>query len=179
MNNNNNNNSSVLQNSEVKAQASDTDILNKLSEAISSSISSVVDSSTASLSSVNNLTDVTNKTVVFVMDTLIPFLKPVPSIYSTEVLATQIYHLSIFLFILSILISILILSLLINIFVLIYSDKITNFFTNKYIRWYVKTNMRLIKFEVFCLGFTILYFMYNLSIGLQYIATHPILFPPQ
>lgn len=50
-----------------------------------------------------------------------------------------------------------------------------NLFTNKYIRWYVNINMKLIGIEVFCLGSSILYFMYSLSKGLQYIATHPII----
>ena len=71
-------------------------------------------------------------------------------------------------------ISILILGLLINVLIVINGDKIINFFTNKYIKLYVKWNMKLIGLEVFGLGASILYFMYNLSMGIRFIATHPI-----
>lgn len=120
--------------------------------------------------------DISNKIIKYIMDIIRPILEPVTTNYSNEVLANQIYDLSILLFILSILISILILGLLINILVLINSNRILNLFTNKYIRWYVNVNMKLISIEVFCLGSSILYFMHTLSTGLQYIATHPIIF---
>jgi len=120
--------------------------------------------------------DISNKMIKYIMETIRPILEPVTSNYSNEVLANQIYDLSILLFILSILISILILGLLINILVVINSNRILNLFSNKYIKWYVNINMKLISIEVFCLGFSILYFMHTLSKGLQYIATHPIIF---
>ena len=120
--------------------------------------------------------DIPNNIIKYIMDIIRPILEPVITNYSNEILANQIYDLSILLFILSILISILILGLLINILVLINSNRILNFFTNKYIRWYVNVNMKLIGIEVLCLGSSILYFMFTLSKGLQYIATHPIIF---
>jgi hypothetical protein len=123
----------------------------------------------------HGMEDISNKIIKNIMDIIRPILEPVTSNYSNEILANQIHDLSILLFILSILISILILGLLLNILVLINSNRILNFFTNKYIRWYVNVNMKLISIEVFCLGFSILYFMPTLSTGLQYIATHPII----
>ena len=74
-------------------------------------------------------------------------------------------------------INFIIFKLLFNIIIVLNSDRIINFFTNKYIKWYVNINIKLIKIEVLCLGGTILLFMYNLSNGLHYIATHPIIFP--
>ena len=121
--------------------------------------------------------DISTKLIKYIIDIIRPILEPVTTNYSNEVLANQIYDLSILLFILSILISMLILGLLLNILVVINGNTILNFFTNKYIRWYVNINMKLIKIEVFCLGSSILYFMYTLSKGLQYIATHPIIYP--
>lgn len=66
-----------------------------------------------------------------------PILEPVNVDYPVNLLADQIYGISIMLFILSILISILILALLINMVIIVYSDKLLNLFTNKYIRWYI------------------------------------------
>ena len=133
-----------------------------------------VNNFTANLS--EGMEDISNKIIKYLMDMIRPILEPVITNYSNEVLANQIYDLSILLFLISILISILILGLLINILVLINSNRILNLFTNKYIRWYVNVNMKLISIEVFCLGSSILYFMHTLSTGLQYIATHPIIF---
>ena len=115
-----------------------------------------------------------NSFLKYVMNILEPILEPISVNYSNEILATQIHHLGIILFVLSILISILILGLLINVLIVINGDKIINFFTNKYIKLYVKWNMKLIGLEVFGLGASILYFMYNLSMGIHFIATHPI-----
>ena len=61
---------------------------------------------------------------------------------------------------------------LINVLIVINGDKIINFFTNKYIKLYVKWNMKLIGLEVFGLGASILYFMYKLSMVIHFIATH-------
>ena len=46
----------------------------------------------------------------------------------------QIYGISILLFDLSLLIIVLLISFMINIFILVYSDKLINLYTNKYIR---------------------------------------------
>lgn len=62
-----------------------------------------------------------------------------------------------------------------NIIILVYSDKLLNLFTNKYIRWYIGFNKKIIGIEIFFLGGSILYFMYMLSYGIHFIATHPII----
>ena len=104
-----------------------------------------------------------------------PVLEPVSVDYSNNILAEQIHGISILLFVMSVFIFVLIISLLWNILVLVYSEKLLNYFTNKYIRWYIIINRKLIGFEVICLGGSILYFMFNLIKGIQFIATHPII----
>ena len=80
------------------------------------------------------------------------------------------------LFFLSVAIIILILALILNILMWVYSDKLLNLFTNKYIRWYILYNKKVIGIEIAFLSISILYFMYKLSYGLHFIATHPITF---
>jgi len=65
---------------------------------------------------------------------------------------------------------------MVNLLVYINSDKIINYFNNKYIKWYVSLNKKIIRIELFYLGTAILYFMYTLSTGLHFLATHPITF---
>ena len=65
--------------------------------------------------------------------------------------------------------------LLFNIFIYINMDKIIKFFNNKFIKWYLVFNKKFIAIEIFMLGSTIIYFMYNLSVGIRFIATHPII----
>ena len=89
-------------------------------------------------------------------------------------LAEQIYGLSIILFLLSIIIIILFIAFTLNALVLIYRDRIINYFTNKYIRGYLKLNSSVIAIELIILSITVLYFLFTLSRGLQFIATHPI-----
>lgn len=109
-----------------------------------------------------------------VLGYLKPILEPVSVEYSNE--GKQIHGISILLFIMSILIIILLLAFIINITILVYSDKLMSLFTNKYIRWYISINKKLIGIEIMFLGGTLLYFMYNLSYGIHFIATHPIRF---
>ena len=89
-------------------------------------------------------------------------------------MATQIYGIGIILFLMSILIIILLLAFIINITILVYSDKLMELFTNKYIRWYIWYNKKIIGIEIIFLGGSLLYFMYILSCGIHFIATHPI-----
>lgn len=103
------------------------------------------------------------------------FLEPVQVNYSNELLAEQIYGISILLFALSITIIVLIIFLLINIIVFTYSDKLINYFKNKYIKLYININKKFIGIEIFLLGTSIIYFMYNLTFGIHFIATHPII----
>lgn len=101
-------------------------------------------------------------------------LEPVQVDYSNSILANQIYDLSILLFILSILIIGLITVLISNLIIYINMDRIRNFFNNKFIRWYLDFNKKLMSIEIIILGSSILYFMYTLSKGILFIATHPI-----
>nr|YP_009344393.1 hypothetical protein [Pleurotus eryngii]APT42208.1 hypothetical protein [Pleurotus eryngii] len=103
-------------------------------------------------------------------------LEPLPVNYSNEILANQIHDLSILLFILSVLITVLLIFLLFNIIILINMDKIIKIFKNKFILLYLKWNKKAISIEVFLLGGSILYFMFTLSKGILFIATHPINF---
>ena len=123
-----------------------------------------------------NLEDFYNKTFGTLLEFFANFIQPVKVDYSNEVLATQINDLSIVLFILSVLIIFLLIAFLFNIIILINSDRILNFFTNKYIRAYINFNKKIISIEVILLGGNIIYFMYNLSYGIHFIATHPITF---
>lgn len=102
-------------------------------------------------------------------------LEPVAVNYSNEVLANQIYDLSIVLFILSLIIVILIFFLLLNIILYINMDRIIKIFNNKFIKWYLWINKKFLSIEIFILGITILYFMFSLITGIRFIATHPII----
>jgi len=115
-----------------------------------------------------------------ILDTVVsyfkPILEPVSVEYTNELLANQIYSISILLFIMSIMIIILLLAFIINITILVYSDKLMSLFTNKYIIWYITINKKLIGIEIIFLSVSLLYFMFSLSSGIHFIATHPIRF---
>ena len=103
-------------------------------------------------------------------------LKPLQVNYSNEVLANQITEISILLFILGVLTSILIAFLLVNMVLYMYMDRIIQIFNNKFIKLYLIYNKKMLAIEIFVLGATILYFMYFLLKGTEFIATHPIVF---
>nr|YP_010170416.1 hypothetical protein K8K84_mgp054 [Phanerochaete carnosa]QRZ60398.1 hypothetical protein [Phanerochaete carnosa] len=147
----------------VKVQV-DSETLNQLSEASPNKF--IGDES---------LRDLVQALISGMFDKFKFILEPMQVDYSNEVLANQIYDLSILLFILSILILGLIIVLLFNMFIYINMSKIIDFFDNKFIRWYLVLNKKFITIEIFILGSTILYFMYTLSIGILFIATHPII----
>ena len=90
-------------------------------------------------------------------------------------LAEQINGIGILVFIMCVLIMFILSSLLFSMLIFAYSEKLLNYFTNKYIRWYITLNRKLIGLEIFFLGGSILFFMYTLSYGLHFIATHPII----
>jgi len=151
----------------------------KIVDSIANSNGSVSNSSALNnnfISDGNGMDDLSNKILSSIMDIIIPFLKPVKVSYSNELLASQLYGISILLFIMCILIIILLIAFMVNLLVYIYSDKIINYFTNKYIKWYVNFNKRIIGIELLFIGSTILYSMYILSYGLHFLATHPISF---
>jgi hypothetical protein len=117
-----------------------------------------------------------NQILDSVVGYLKPILEPVSVEYSNELLAKQIYGISILLFIMSIVIIILLLAFIINITILVYSDKLMSLFTNKYIIWYITINKKLIGIEIIFLSVSLLYFLFSLSSGIHFIATHPIRF---
>ena len=117
-----------------------------------------------------------NDIVTYIISILKPILVPVKVSYSNELLATQLYGISILLFLLCLLIIIMLIVFIVNLLVYLNTDKIINYFNNKYIKWYVSFNKKIIRIELFYLGSVILYFMYTLSSGLHFLATHPITF---
>lgn len=50
------------------------------------------------------------------------------------------------------------------------------YFKNKYIRAYLNLQAKIIVIELFFLGGTIVYFVYFIAIGAQFIVRHPINF---
>ena len=110
-----------------------------------------------------------------ILEHLKDFIAPQPSNFTVEVLSNQIHDISIILFVLSIVILLLIIALLFNIFILINSDRIINFFNNRYIKWYVGITMKFIGLEVFFLGGIIICLMHSLITGIQYIVQHPVI----
>ena len=126
--------------------------------------------------SLSNLNDVTDKLFDMLMGNLKTVLEPVTVTYSNELLLQQIHGLSILLFVLSILIIGIFIVYIINTLVLLYSDRILNYFKNKYIRAYLNLQAKIITIELIFLSGTIVYFLYNIAIGAQFIARHPINF---
>lgn len=149
----------------------------KDSESVEIHVDNDKDSMTLISDNFNNFmgNDFSDKLLNNIVGLLKPVLSPVQVDYSNALLADQIYGIGIILFILSVSILILLLSFMINIIIFIYSDKLMNFFTNKYIRWYIAFNKKIIGIEICFLGGSILYFMYVLSYGIHFIATHPII----
>lgn len=123
----------------------------------------------------DGLNNFTEELVKNITDILKSVIEPVQVDYSISLLANQIHNVSIMLFILSVLIIILLLGLLINILIFAYSDKLINYFSNKYIKMYIGFNKKIIGVEICFLGGSLLYFMYTLSFGIHFIATHPII----
>lgn len=103
--------------------------------------------------------------------------EPVQLSFSNEVLSHQIKNLSIYLWILTVCLSIFFLSLLFNIALFVFSDKLSKYFTNKYILLYLSFNKKVIGFEIIMLSGWIVYLLYILLTGLHYIPIHPIIFP--
>jgi hypothetical protein len=122
----------------------------------------------------DNLNDFKDDLLNKLLEILKPILEPVSVDYSNEILANQIYVISVMLFILSLMIVLLIIGLLINMFIFVYTDRLKDLFTNKFIRAYISINKKIIGIEIFLVGSSILYFMYNLTYGLQFLATHRI-----
>ena len=150
----------------------DTELINSVDTTVNSSQSI---SSSAGETSKSLLPDglIPENLLYDIINQLKGILEPVYVSYSNELLAEQILGLAIVLFIMTIFTMILFISLIFNIFILIFSDKILNYFTNKYITWYIKLNKKIIVLEVTFLSVTILYSLYSISKGIHFIATHP------
>lgn len=126
------------------------------------------------ISGINSLEDYTNFFISKIVSILNPFLAPVLVDYSNQVLADQLYHISILLFLLSIFLTILIVYFMFTTLIFVYSDRISTYFTNKYILRYINYTRKLIGLELILLGSAILYIMSNLIYGIHFLATHPI-----
>nr|WUR10574.1 hypothetical protein [Elmerina hispida] len=122
-----------------------------------------------------DLKNLGEKIINGVLDLLRPILEPVHVDYSAQLLSNQIHGISILLFILSIMIFILLIGFIINLLIFVYSDKLINLFNNKYIKWYIIFNKKIIGIEICFIGSSLIYFMYMLSYGIHFIATHPII----
>jgi hypothetical protein len=79
-------------------------------------------------------------------------LKPVIVDFSIELLSSQIYHIGIILFVLTIFLVIFFVSLLFNLTIYLFSDRILTYFQNKYIKWYISFNKKVIALEIFILS---------------------------
>lgn len=124
----------------------------------------------------NDIESFSNSIVKNIMDYIKDIFEPVQVNYSNEILSNQIHDISILLFILTIFIFVLFLSLLFNLIIFLFSDRLINYFTNKYIKWYIIFNKKIIGVELVILSCWILYLMYTVSYGIHFIATHPIIF---
>lgn len=138
-------------------------------------ISGGLNNSSKLLNDGNNLSDIVNIYLKTLFGYFKNVLAPIQVDYSNEILANQILDIGFLMFFIAILITGLIIVLLFNIFILINMDRILNFFTNKYIKWYLNFNKKMISIEVFILGISIIMFMQSLIKGLLFIATHPII----
>lgn len=102
--------------------------------------------------------------------------EPVQHTFTIDVMSNHIQNLSLLLFILTALILIFFISLLFNVTLFIFSDRLINYFTKKYILWYLKLNKKMIAFEIIILSLWIFYLLYvNLTV-LKYLATHPVIY---
>lgn len=126
----------------------------------------------------NTLEELSERIFSQILQYFSSYLEPIQVSYSQDLLAAQIYHLGIVLFIITVLLSILIIAFIVNLIIYIYSDKISSYFKNKYIVWYINLNKKIIGIELLILSSTILYSIYILSYGLHFIATHPIIINP-
>ena len=159
----------------IKSQTKEGEVNIEVDDDTLSQISNASNNSSKFLDDGNKIADIVNTYIQTLFEYFKYILEPVPVNYSNELLANQILDLSVLLFFLSIIITSLIIVLLFNILILINMDRILNIFTNKYIRWYLIFNKKMISIEIFLLGISILFFMYTLSNGILFIATHPII----
>jgi Cytochrome C and Quinol oxidase polypeptide I len=123
----------------------------------------------------SNFTDFIDSPIKPIIDYIVGFLSPVTVDYSNVLLAQQIHGIAIFMFIVCISIIILFIAFFFNIIILLYRDKLISYFSNKYIVAFLKLQSHIILFEIFWFFIIIMYGLYNLAIGIHFIATHPII----
>ena len=148
---------------------------NELGKAEAASASSSNNESSSNLVG-SDLDSFAEESLKLIISYLKPFLTPVTVTYSNELLASQIQGISVMLFIITVITIFLFIVFTFNAIILIYRDKIVNYFTNKYIRAYLNLQAKVIAIELIFFSVTILYFLYSIGIGVQFIARHPINF---
>ena len=124
----------------------------------------------------NGLSYTLDNLLYTVIGSLKYILEPVSVDYSNELLAEQIYGISIVLFVMIVCVLILFMSFVFNVLILIFSDNLKKYFTNKYILWYINFNKKIIGLEVGFLSVTIISSLFSIAKGVHFIATHPITF---
>ena len=142
----------------------------------STNISSSTSQTTSNLiPSIDDLNSFGEQLVFKIIEILKPVIQPVTVDYSNQLLANQVYVISIMLFVMCILITFLIVVFMMNLLLYSYSDKLISLFKNKYVIMYINFNKKIINIELWYLGIIILTFMYSLATGLHFLATHPII----
>lgn len=141
----------------------------------SSSRAECVGDSTANFSS-TDINSMGEEWLKCIMSYLQPILEPIPVNYSNELLASQIQFIAVLSFLMIIITIFLFIVFTFNAIILIYRDQIIGYFKNKYIRAYLNLQTKLIALELIFLSGWILYSLYIISVGLQFIARHPITF---
>ena len=144
-------------------------------EDTSNKLSNIISNNNKLIGGDDGLYDLSQALINGAFERLKFILEPVQVNYSNEILSNQIHDISLILFIMGLAIFGLIAVLLLNILIYINMDKIIKIFNNKFIQWYLIINKKFLSIEIFILGSTILYFMYNLIKGIHFIATHPII----
>jgi hypothetical protein len=123
----------------------------------------------------SSFTDLLYSQIKPIIDYIVGFLSPVTVDYSNVLLAQQIHGIAIALFIMCISIMVLFIFFFFNVIILLYRDKLIGYFTNKYIVAYLKLQAHIILIETTLFFLLILYFLYNLAVGIHFIATHPVI----
>lgn len=89
----------------------------------------------------------------YIVDFFNNFFLPIPVNFTNDLLVNQIHKISIILFILTVCMVIFFIYLLVNIILYIFSDKLINYFTNKYIKLYLSLNKQILAFEIVVVSF--------------------------
>lgn len=156
-------------------QNSEEMINQKAEEVIKAESASSNNDSTSNLTGID-LDTYAENSLNLIISYLNPILAPINVTYSNELLASQIQGVSVMLFIITVITMFLFIVFAFNAIILIYRDRIVGYFKNKYIRAYLNLQAKIIAIELIFLSGTIVYFLYNIAIGAQFIARHPINF---